>query len=129
MKDYVAPGVLAALMMGGFAMMSAQMNGVRSDLTAEIRDVRNDVDQVRAEVGAVRAEVGSVRAEVGSVRAGLAGTQAEVAGMGAELVAVRNELADFRARLRAVEIGFGKVDQRLLTLERVLLPGRESPGE
>ena len=122
MKECVAPGVLAALMMGGFAMMSAQMNGVRSDLTAEIRDVRNDVDQVRADVGDVHAALADVRAE-------LAGTQAEVAGMRAELAAVRNEVADFRARLRAVEIGFGKVDQRLLTLERVLLPGREPPGE
>ena len=28
-------------------------------------------------------------------------------------------------RLRAVEVGFGKVDQRLLTLERVILPAPE----
>lgn len=28
-------------------------------------------------------------------------------------------------RLRAVEVGFGKVDQRLLTLERVILPTPE----
>ena len=31
----------------------------------------------------------------------------------------------FDARLRAVEVEFGKIDQRLLTLERVLLPPAE----
>ena len=30
-------------------------------------------------------------------------------------------------RLRAVEVAFGKIDQRLLTLERVILPGPEPP--
>ncbi len=28
----------------------------------------------------------------------------------------------FDERLRAVEIGFGKIEQRLLTIERVVLP-------
>lgn len=32
-------------------------------------------------------------------------------------------------RLRAVEIGFGKVHQRLLTIERVVLPAPSAPGE
>ena len=31
----------------------------------------------------------------------------------------------FDERLRAVEVAFGKVDQRLLTLERVILPAPE----
>ena len=31
----------------------------------------------------------------------------------------------FDGRLRNVEIEFGKVDQRLLTIERVVLPARE----
>ena len=44
---------------------------------------------------------------------------------------VRADLRDMRAgmrsmdeRLRNVEIAFGKVDQRLLTIERTVLPGR-----
>ena len=52
---------------------------------------------------------------------------------------VRDDTRSFRAevntrmdgldtRLRNVEIAFGKVDQRLLTLERILLPPRE-PAE
>ena len=32
-------------------------------------------------------------------------------------------------RLRNVEIGLGKVEQRLLTIERVVLPGADQPGE
>ena len=32
-------------------------------------------------------------------------------------------------RLRNVEIGLGKVEQRLLTIERVVLPGDDQPGE
>ena len=43
---------------------------------------------------------------------------------------VRDVRADMRRlddRLRAVEIAFGKVDQRLLTLERILIPDPD-PG-
>ncbi len=32
-------------------------------------------------------------------------------------------------RLRNFEIGLGKVNQRLLTIERVVLPGDDQPGE
>ena len=56
----------------------------------------------------------------GAVLAGLLLTQ-----MGA--VHVRLDRLD--DRLRAVEIGFGKVHQRLLTIERVVLPAPSAPGE
>ena len=36
-------------------------------------------------------------------------------------------LNGFDARLRAVEVAFGKVDQRLATLERLHLPTPEGP--
>ena len=42
--------------------------------------------------------------------------------------ALRADHVRFDERLRAVEIAFGKVDQRLLTIERVVLPPA-SPGE
>ena len=35
----------------------------------------------------------------------------------------------FDTRLRNVEIAFGKVDQRLLIIERVVLPTPEPPAE
>ena len=41
---------------------------------------------------------------------------------------MREDHAGFDARLRAVEVAFGKVDQRLLTIERVVLPA-PAPGE
>ncbi len=48
----------------------------------------------------------------------------QIAGPRAEVRADVRRLDD---RLRAVEIAFGKVDQRLLTLERVLIPAPD-PG-
>ena len=41
---------------------------------------------------------------------------------------MREDHQNLDTRLRAVEIGFGKVDQRLLTLERILLPPAEPPA-
>ena len=38
---------------------------------------------------------------------------------------IETRLDGFDERLRNVEIAFGKVDQRLLTIERVILPARE----
>ena len=67
-----------------------------------------------------------------------------VIALSVQMGGIRNNLAEIRAdirelradvrrlddRLRTVEIAFGKVDQRLLTLERILLPTlqEQSPG-
>ena len=40
---------------------------------------------------------------------------------------VKTDIRDMRTRLRNVEIAFGKVDQRLLTLERVIIPPAVPP--
>ena len=40
---------------------------------------------------------------------------------------VKTDIRDMRTRLPNVEIAFGKVDQRLLTLERVIIPAAEPP--
>ena len=40
---------------------------------------------------------------------------------------VKTDIRDMRTRLRNVQIDFGKVDQRLLTLERVIIPPVEPP--
>ena len=42
------------------------------------------------------------------------------------VAAVRDDLRRMDDRLRAVEIAFGKVDQRLETLERLHLPGPDA---
>ena len=68
----------------------------------------------------------------------IADLRADVTGQIADLRAdVTGQIADLRAevradvrrlddRLRAVEVAFGKVDQRLLTLERVLIPAPDA---
>ena len=50
------------------------------------------------------------------------------AGLRADPAELRADVRRLDDRVRAVEISFGKVAQRLLTLERVMLPaaGRES---
>ncbi len=63
----------------------------------------------------------------GLVVAGLLSTQ--IAGMNTRVDDVRADMREMRAsmerfdgRLDAVEVAFGKVDQRLLTIERVVIP-------
>ena len=63
-------------------------------LNTRIADVNTRIDDVNTRIGDLRADVRELRAD--HVR--------------------------FDERLRAVEIAFGKVDQRLLTIERVVLP-------
>ena len=74
----------------------------------------------------------------GAVLAGLlltqiAGVNARIDDVNARIDNMRTDLRDFRTevqdrmegfdmRLRDVEVAFGKVDQRLLTIERVVLP-------
>ena len=65
--------------------------------------------------GGVGEDVRSVREDVRSVRE-------DVRSLGTEL---NTRMDGLGTRLRNVEIAFGKVDQRLLTLERILLPPRE----
>ncbi len=61
--------------------------------------------------------IGSVNARIDDVRTDLDQHRVEM----------RKDIAEMRQRLRAVELAFGKVDQRLLTIERVVLPA--PPGE
>ena len=65
------------------------------------------------------AQMAGLRAEMAGLRAEMADLRADVTGQIADLRADMRRLDD---RLRAVEIAFGKVDQRLLILERVLIP-------
>ena len=73
--------------------------------------IRDDVRDVRADVRALDArlttEIANLRAEVTE-----------------QIRALDSRMDALDGRLRNVEIAFGKVDQRLLTIERVLLPAR-----
>ena len=63
---------------------------------------------------------------VGSTVAVIAVVVTLFAGLRSDIAEVRNDLRRLDDRLRAVEIEFGKVDQRLATLERLHLPAPDS---
>ena len=71
----------------------------------------------------------------GVVLAGLLGglLSAQIQGVNTSLSSrmerLENRFDGLDERLRNVEIALGKVDQRLLTIERVVLPGNEQRGE
>ena len=77
----------------------------------------------------VNARIDDLRAElidrIDTVKADLT---AEVATVRAEIGVVREDVRRMNDRLRAVEIAFGKVDQRLETLERLHLPSPDAGG-
>ena len=63
--------------------------------------------------GVTYALIGGVNTRIGDLRTDLRDFRTEV----------NSRMDGFDERLRNVEIAFGKVDQRLLTIERVVLPG------
>ena len=89
---------LAVLLLALFANFNARFD----DMAARLDDFSARLDDMQAQIAALRAEF---RAEFRDIRADI------------------RRLDD---RLRAVEIAFGKVDQRLLTLERVLIPAPDA---
>ena len=79
------------------AVGTCSTNARFDDLNARFDDLNTRFDDVNARIDRIEARIDRVDAR---------------------LVAIDD-------RLRAVEVGFGKVDQRLLTLERVILPAPE----
>ena len=49
-----------------------------------------------------------------------------IAGVNGRLERIETDVRGLDARLRAVEVAFGKVDQRLATLERLHLPSPDA---
>ena len=93
--------------------LSANFNARLDDQSAQIAGLRADMT---SQIAGLRAEMTS---QIAGLRTEMADLRAEMTGQIADL---RADLRRFDDRLRAVEIAFGKVDQRLLTLERVLIP-------
>ena len=101
-KAIIGTIVAVAVSLGG--LLSVQFAGIDDrfdDVNARIDDLRTDLS----------AEIATVKAD-----------------LSAEITMVRGDLRRVDDRLRAVEIAFGKVDQRLATLERLHLPSPD-PGE
>ena len=78
-----------------------------------------------AQIAGVYARVDDVHARIDDVHADLT---ARMDRIDARMDRIETRLDGFDERLRNVEIAFGKVDQRLLTLERVILPP-QAPGQ
>lgn len=66
------------------------------------------IDDVNVRIDDVNARIDAVNVRIDALDTGL-----------------RAELRRLDERMRTVEIGFAKIDQRLLTLERVILPAAE----
>ena len=100
--------------------LHARIDEVRSDLGARIDEVRSDlgarIDEVRSDLGA---RIDATNARIDDLRSDL-GARIDETNVRIDRLETRLDGVD--GRLRNVEFAFGKVDQRLLTLERVLLP-------
>ena len=96
----ILSGVGTGVALGG--LLSVQFTAI----DARFDDVNARIDDLRADLSA----------EIAAVKADLSG----------EIAVVRDDLRRMDDRLRAVEITFGKVDQRLETLERLHLPGPDA---
>ena len=114
-------GLLSVQFDARFDDVNARIDDLRADLTVEIATVKADLT---AEIAAVKADL---TAEIATVKADLTAEIATVkADLSSEIAVVRDDLRRMDDRLRAVEIAFGKVDQRLGTLERLHLPGPDA---
>ena len=97
----VLAGLLATQFATQIAGVNTRIDDVRTDLTAQIAGVNARIDDLSARVDRIEIRIDRIE----------------------------TRLDGFDDRLRSVEIAFGKVDQRLLTLERVILPAPERRGE
>ena len=70
-------------------------------------------------VPAILVAAGLLSAQISAVNAGL---NARIDDVNGRLERLEADVCSMDDRLRAVEVAFGKVDQRLETLERTLLP-------
>ena len=96
----VLAGLLGTQFAAQIAGVNTRIDDLRTDLTGQIAGVNARIDDLSARVDRIETRIDRIE----------------------------TRLDGFDDRLRSVEIAFGKVDQRLLTLERVILPARESGG-
>ena len=82
-------------------------------LSAQISGVNTRIDDVNANLTARIDDVNAnLTAQIDNVNINLS----------AQIDVLRDDMRGLDGRLRAVEVAFGKVDQRLATLERAVIP-------
>ncbi len=107
--------LLAGLMSAQFVGVNARIDDLRADMNARFDSVNARFDGVNARFDGVDARFDGVDARMDRIET--------------RMDRIETRLDSFDERLRNVEIAFAKVDQRLLTLERILLPAPEPPGD
>ena len=107
-KAIIGTIVGTGLVMAG--LLSAQISSGNASLNTRIDDVNNRIDDVNNRIDDVNNRIDDVIDE-----------------MHRRMDRIEARLDRFDERLRAVEIAFGKVDQRLETLERAILPTASPP--
>ena len=73
--------------------------------------------------------IGTILVAVITLSVQMGGIRSDLAEIRADMREMRGDIRSLDDRLRAVEVAFGKVGQRLLTLERIILPTGAQPGE
>ena len=111
----VVAGLLAGVMYALIAGVNTRIDDVRTGLTAQIAGLSTRIDDVNTRFDDLAGRMDRIEARMDRIET--------------RMDRIETRLDGFDERLRNVEIAFGKVDQRLLTLERILLPPREPAGE
>ena len=111
--------VVAGLLAGVMYALIAGVNTRFDDVNTRIDDMNTRIDDVRT---GLTAQIAGLSTRIDD----LAGRMDRIE---TRMDRIETRLDGFDERLRNVEIAFGKVNQRLLTLERILLPPREPAGE
>ena len=87
--------------------LNTRIDDLRTDLTGRIDDLRTNLT----------GRIAGLRADPTN----------RIDNVSGDVDDLRTDVRDMTTRLRNVEIAFGKVDQRLLTLERAIIPAAEAP--
>ena len=117
-------GTIVATGLAVAGLLSVQISGQISSLSVRIDDVRADTLDVRGSLHSEMRDLrGSLHSEMRDLRSSL---RSEVRALRSEMGEMRATMDRFDARLDAVEVALGQVDQRLLTIERVVLPATPS---
>ena len=111
----VVAGLLAGVMYALIAGVNTRFDDVRIGLTAQIAGLNTRIDDVNTRIDDINTRFDDLAGRMDRIET--------------RMDRIETRLDGFDARLRNVEIALGKVDQRLLTLERVFLPPREPAGE
>ena len=102
--------IIGTILGTGVAMTTilvTSLGGRMTSIEGHIANVENELRAVRTEIRATRTEL---RDEIHTTRTEL-----------------RDEIRALDTRVRTVETGFARVDQRLETLEHAVIPAAEAP--